>query len=447
MRVNELLCAVLLFSAVPVARAACKDGTTVSCKLNGKTGTKECINGRFTPCIVEPDPPATGTAKPRYYVLTVIYSPPGTKGGGSDSSVSYGQGSSSGTTVSSSNSFKKGTKVSVEVSGGILGNGGGAGGSFGISRSTTNSSELEVKKSAQTEITVKGPGIDGLDHDRDQIWLWLNPRLSITATPTATKWTVAGGQTADIQFVFVGHLKNPSLMPPGVAQRLQANGITPADYPDILRADPFANGGLVINSARYLPLFTTFPYEPPFAEGDPVTTFQATLDSSSTQTTAKETEREYEVGMTLSAEGGVPGFAKLSLKSETSWTWTNKSGTSTAAGTSESAKVTIGGPSFGYKGPTDIAVYYDVLYKTFLFAPILTPPQFGGVLTSANGRPVPGQEVRITANGKTYRTFTNRKGEYRFPNRFVGSVQIRSGAITKRANIPRNSSRLDLQVQ
>ena len=34
-------------------------------------------------------------------------------------------------------------------------------------------------------------------------------------------------------------------------------------------------------------------------------------------------------------------------------------------GTSESASVAIGGPGCGYSGPTDIAVYYDVIYKTF----------------------------------------------------------------------------------
>jgi hypothetical protein len=49
----------------------CKDGTIASCIINGKPGTRECINGRFGPCVEkEPKPPTgpvvTGTVQPRY---------------------------------------------------------------------------------------------------------------------------------------------------------------------------------------------------------------------------------------------------------------------------------------------------------------------------------------------------------------------------------------------
>ncbi len=66
--------------------------------------------------------PVTGTARPKYMVLTVIYSPPGTTpstGGGSgepSSSVIYGKGSSTGTTSTISSSFQKGIDIKASES-------------------------------------------------------------------------------------------------------------------------------------------------------------------------------------------------------------------------------------------------------------------------------------------------------------------------------------------
>ena len=66
--------------------------------------------------------------------------------------------------------------------------------------------------------------------------------------------------------------KNPSTMPPGVKQQLDAAGLNPADYAQILSANPFASGGSTIDPARYLPTPQSFPYEPPFSAADPVST-------------------------------------------------------------------------------------------------------------------------------------------------------------------------------
>src|SRR5262249_45925267 len=138
---------------------------------------------------------------------------------------------------------------------------------------------LDIKKTTGSEITVIGPGVDGIDHDRDQIWPWLNPKLRVRMRPQDASWALEEDSTADIQFVFVGHLKNPSLMPPGLLQRLQQFGITPADYLEILKADPFANGAAAIDRARYKSLRTTFPYESPFAPGDPPSTLKTTISN------------------------------------------------------------------------------------------------------------------------------------------------------------------------
>ena len=44
------------------AHALCVDGTVVSCTLNGQAGTKECVDGYWTPCDVPNPPPPPPTA-------------------------------------------------------------------------------------------------------------------------------------------------------------------------------------------------------------------------------------------------------------------------------------------------------------------------------------------------------------------------------------------------
>lgn len=427
------------------ARAACKEGTKTTCKIGGKTGTRECLGGKFGECDVDPDPvpTQTGTVAPKFYVISVIYAPPGTQGGGSRSSVAYGSGSSAGTSVKSSGSFKQNYKVTASASGGVLASV-ELGASFAYGRNSADASELEIKKSESTEIGVPGPSVDGIDHERDQIWLWLTPKVSVTVTPTEAAWTLQDGQRADIQFVFVGHLKNPSLMPPGVAKRLLAHGITPADYPKILAANPFANGGTTINPARYVSLRTTFPYQPPFAQGDPATTLKAVIEAETANSGSSTIENEYSVGLTASGSKDFLSLFKASIKSENSWTWSNSKTHGSSTGKKESASVTIGGPSFGYTGPTDIAVYYDTVFKTFLFAPITSGVQFEGVLTSKAGQRLANREVEVTAGGQRFRTWTNGRGEYRIRERITGRTQVRVGNVTRVA--PQGARRFDVQL-
>lgn len=422
----------------------CKDGTIVSCTINGKPGTRECINGRFGPCTEkEPKPPTgpivTGTVQPRYYILSVMYAPPGTHGGDISSSVKYGSGSTTGTTVSSSSSFKDSNSVSVSTDSlGYV----QLEASYEYSRNKSKSNSLDIRKSASKEINMPGPSVDGIDHDRDEIWLWLNPTLKLTLTPTKVSWTVDNTHSSLIMFVFAGDLKDPSRMAPGVAQTLRMQGITPQDFPEILKADPFVTrsgplGGLTpqrftfIDARRFKSLGFTFPYEPPFAPGDKATTLTFTLDNSTTQTSASTVETSHTVGLTASAEFNLILTEKVKLNNK--WTWTNSTTNSSSSDAKESASVTVGGPSFGYTGPTNIQVYYDVLYKTFLFVPVGSglEPSLQGVVTRSSKRVVAGKEVVVVASGVKYRTFTNAKGEYRIFDKISGSVLVQVGGVTK----------------
>ena len=442
MRLIPFACMIALLGVMHEVYAFCVPGTIDACFLNGKQGTRTCMsNGFFGPCQIPADPPPpSGTAQPKYKILTVIYAPPGTQGGGSTSSVAYGSGSTVGSTVSGSETFKQNYAVSVSAKAGFLGDGGEIGGSFSYGRNSSDSETLDIKKTASMQINHRGPAVDGIDHDRDQIWLWLGPTVQLSLTPTAAEWTVDESQIADLQYVYVGHLKDPSLMPPGVAARLQAYGITPDDFAEILQADPFTDDMLPIDTDRFQPLHTTFPYEPPFAPGDPVPTLSFTATYAETDAISTSVANEYSVGVTVSGSFDFLSLFQAKAKAESKWTWTDTDTRSEATGTSESVSVTIGGPAFGYSGPTDMAVYYDVLYKTFVFIPIepeLPPALHGSVISSAQ-QAVSGKEVILLTDGVQYRTFTNAKGEYRMYGEFSGPLQLQVDGV-KFEPVPRQN--------
>src|SRR5690349_18072280 len=65
------------------ARAACLVGTVGECFVGGRSGMRTCVgggtNGGWGPCRLDPLPTTVREGKiiPRYYILTVVYAPPG----------------------------------------------------------------------------------------------------------------------------------------------------------------------------------------------------------------------------------------------------------------------------------------------------------------------------------------------------------------------------------
>jgi len=373
-----------------------------------------------------------GNATAKYLVLTIIYSPPGTNGGHSTSSVSYQAGSTTGTTTSASQSFGVANTTSLDTSGGFLGNGGGVGISFEYSHSTSDNQSLEIKKTTSSTISQNGPSQDGINHDQDQIWLLLNPSINLALSPSSAAWMLANTQSP-IQYVYVGWLNGHQPIPPGVASALLSAGITKADYPDILARDPLANGS-PLDSRRYIALNTTFPYEPPYTSTDPVPTVSFSVSDSSISTVGSTTEDSYKVGLTMSATGNYLDFAKATLKDTLSWTWTNKSARSTSSGTSQSATVVVGGPAYGYVGNTLVEVYFDTIYKTFAFAIVPAAQRevaVKGTLADPKGSLLPWTEVTLVTDGTDYRTFTNSKGDFQFYGHLNGPSAIQAAGVTQ----------------
>ena len=162
--------------------------------------------------------------------------------------------------------------------------------------------------------------------------------------------------------------------PSGTCLGRPNQGLTTTDFQAILGLDPFSTGSANIDPARFtLAGGQTFSYEPPFAGGNPRSeTFPLTYTATSSQGVGSSTT--HAVGFTLSANGSfLSGFFKPSVTTSETLMWIDKSKLTTNAGTSQSASMTLVGPSAGYQGSTGLQLYQDNVYGTFMFAFVQSP--------------------------------------------------------------------------
>lgn len=387
-------------------------------------------NCSSTPFAVQPsNQPLSSTGKVSYILLTIVYAPPGTNGGKSASSVNYSSGSTIGSSSTISSSFKSSISAGLTFK---SGSGADANSStFGVSTSTEtkDSSQVDIKKTTTYTISVNGPSTDGISHDEDLYYLWLNPQIVITVDPwNNSTWELGStSSTMLIQYARGGWLRNPSTMPAGLQQDFTAAGMTTADYATILSANPFANGSAAIDPNRYLPTTQSFPYNPPDTATDPIPLGGYTQTNTVTNTITHEVTHTYGVsaGFDLSIDG-------IGLKDDSSLEWTDTQTDVSVNASTQSAAVSVSGPAFGYNGPEDVLVYWDTIYNSFLFAFPTTAATVTGIFKNAQGQAVPNQEVQLTAGGHTYTTFTDAKGAYRFYGPPAGSAV---SAVTQRQQI------------
>jgi hypothetical protein len=324
------------------------------------------------------------------------------------------------------------------------------GSSYGLTYSTQDQVSEEEKLTSNSGIKYTGPSTNGIDHDGDAIFLWLNPRVNLALTTSDMLWWTGtrNNDPAVIVYVYVGWLKNPSTMPQDVFRQLVNTGITIADYPKILAHDPFAaNPSQPLDTARFIPTNTSFPYEPPLNPQGTPPVLSYSQSTSDTTTSLHSVENSDTVGITGSGGFALSDAVGLTLKDSVSFTWTSKSATGKSSSDAQTASLTIAGPSYGYIGPTQFDVYWEGLYGAFAFVPRSAPPIVGGgqqkpsvsigTVTGSvfkpDGTPPHLQEVVLRdANGETHRTFTDYKGSFEFP---------RSRSVTRKSRPPPFNSR------
>jgi hypothetical protein len=256
--------------------------------------------------------------------------------------------------------------------------------------------------------------------------------MTVNTTGTNIAWSLAAASgPMEIQYVTVNELRSPKSMDPGKAGQLQRAGLTAQDYSTLLARDPFASGptlidpgGSGIDTSRFVPLNQTFPYDPDSAD---VQTYTLTNDLAS-KVTSQHTD-DYQVGVSVEGTTDII-LAKDTLKVADTMDWTNTSTHGTSSEDKQSASFSVAGPSRGYAGPVSVDVFYDTMYGTFLFgfdpasAPIgggapMAPTRSQQTVTglvkhAGTGGPAAHQAITLSQGGKTFRTFTNGRGQFTF---------------------------------
>jgi len=391
----------------------------------------------------------SGYLNPKYIIMGVTYAPPG----GANSSVSYADTNFVGNTTTLSSGFSQNYTFKISICGQIggtcgMGGGGLSAASAGamITGSESNSwtfasnTANTVTISKQTTLTDKTPGVPNVyspvDHDYDIIWLWLNPITFFTvpstnslSSPSGTLFFNGFGydwndplHEVDVWPIYVGYLNGDfgTFTCNGVIGTIdcqdadalarswvttqtfapgQGPGITPADYPAILGADPFAkNPSYVVTlaSGTNPPTTTderfsqagvngvspgTFPYKQ--APPDSTTGINETYANQYVNSSAvtQGLTYTYAQGFGLEEKFGASflwASVQYDISQNWTFTWTDSWQNIITNTTTQTDTLSITGPACPaptapcipqYTEPHEFAVYQDNMYGSFMLWP------------------------------------------------------------------------------
>jgi hypothetical protein len=193
--------------------------------------------------------------------------------------------------------------------------------------------------------------------------------------------------------------------------------------------------------AKSLLTSQTIPFRAPDKLGDPVPKFTVSQQNSIVQTASKKSEKEDNVSVSVS--GGIKDLFTASLKVTDSMVWTDSASTSNSQGSTQTAEIDMNGPAFGYNGPSQVLVYWDTIYNSFMFAFAPEAPVATGVITDATGKPAVNAPVELVAASTFLKTWTDTKGNYSFfgPATGPGTVSVLG------QHVGTNSPKAQLQLQ
>ncbi len=264
-------------------------------------------------------PPVNFTVFPKFFIGSVIYVPPGQGA----SSISYGAGTVTGSTVSTTDSWSKSSSTGVQV--GIVSI------TFGDNFGGQTTHSVDMQETVSQNATYRAPPSDFVNHDYDQIQIFLGVNVNASVDYLGNvAWGLDFSQVASRGFAETGY-------------GITVGCLRPNSAPDPDRY-------VLIDSVVYFadPTATTFTY---------------TENNSTTTTNSVTISYGYSVGAGLS-----PSYDGTSLKISDTLTFTSSSTRSNRTGSTNSSAFTLSMPSNAYTGPTTLFVYMDTIFKTFMFS-------------------------------------------------------------------------------
>jgi len=343
-----------------------------------------------------PTPPVR--LNPKYLVIGVGYAAPG------PSTVDYGDSTSFGSRLSFTSSLQTGTSVTTTET---LNQNAPISTTSSFSQRFQDGRSNTVEKTTSNDIIIPGPAnsLDGIDHRRDRIFVWLNPTFRVSADSANSLLLNSLDVDSrdpvpfDVVQLTVAELQD-RVFDAGNASRLErswspSGALNNDDFDRILLTDPLAGGSTVIDPERFDPLPDgSFNYAPADAGGLPITQrrtirFSAgtTISGSATFTAGVKFDTGTNQTETMRDEAGVVfDTLKTDVKTTHMLDVTASISLDTTATTTETTTISLTGPVAGYQGPTALRAYRDKLYRTIMFA-------FDPVATFQIAAPSPNRTV------------------------------------------------------
>jgi hypothetical protein len=337
------------------AKENCHDGLKAAC---GQAATllRELADARAALARCLNQPIASGSVFPKYVVTNLFYSPPG-KG----SEAAYTDGSTAGSTVDVSKSFKQGTELGA--SGNIVGNGVEV--SVGIKGGIKSGSSFEIKKETTSGVTVQS-NTDGVDHSKDVFFVWTNVQVDMDER-TDNVVTVGLGASGnlvppfDIVSLTVAELRNPSLIPQ--SKQTSIANLTADDYQEILKCHPLLTSSIP-NPDRFIKITTALQLRGPDQAGDSGIFINKKITNE--QATGVVTGTSIETSSSIQITEGIKLlFLDAQVKEGISWEWSYETEIDLTTGQTQEAEFKLGSSTVGYYDVID--VYYDITFQTFAF--------------------------------------------------------------------------------
>ncbi len=342
----------------------------------------------------------TANASPKYQVLSILYIAPGNA-----STSGFSTSQSEGATTSISQNFSNSETLAFNY--GFLGVDNGV--TFGSSQSQGDSSSYTTSYQTTSGSQLASTQ-QKMDHTQDQIYLLVDPTVTVTQTGSASGTYALGPSVdatgnfpngtvpADILNSNVAGFRNPTQIPlnwlesqirysgttlPGLKSicanplpdsectSQNACGCTAADFAQLIPQDELANvtsdttSPSSIDSNRYVLVTSLFLQGPEQQGAAPVKNPYTVTDSNmSLETLSNGTS--YSVGYDHKFGYGGTGPFGLQITATDTFTYsqTETAGTSTTTG--HTAQVTLGTSDVGCGEYVD--VYEDTIYHTFAYA-------------------------------------------------------------------------------
>ncbi len=308
---------------------------------------------------------ATGTLTPNFIITQVLYAPPGAQ-----STVTYNSGTTLGSTTTGTYSFTTATANTIATSGGIFGTGAGITVGWGSSFGNTNTESTDISVVLTQGLPINGV-TDIINHNYDQIWFLSNPTLQATyvetTAGTAVTYGFAPNQSLEPYYLLVGELNGTIPLSSGVQAFLSSQGITSAEFPQLLAADPFANGGIYLDPNRFTQVGSSILFEPEIAgqtkDNCPPFNYSVT-ETNSEQDTSSVT---YDTSLKVSGSVGFFSLFDVTATSTATWTWNSQTSLKNTTSSTSTAAISICQPASTYTGGTVVRAYFDKIWKTFAF--------------------------------------------------------------------------------